>query len=45
MERGRSRVIVTDEKSIPPGTLHDTLKHIAQHFELSIEQLLELLKL
>ena len=44
-ENGGNRVIVTDEKTIPIGTLHDTLGYIARHFSVSIEELLRLLKL
>jgi predicted RNA binding protein YcfA (HicA-like mRNA interferase family) len=44
-EKGGNRVIVTDEKAIPIGTLHDTLGYIARHFDVSIEELLRLLEL
>ena len=44
-ERGRNRVIVTDEKRIPVGTLRDVLGYVAKHFDLSIKELLEVLNL
>lgn len=45
MERGRNRVIVTDEKRIPVGTLRDVLGYVAKHADLSIRELLEILDL
>ncbi|GEM_PF-3153088 len=44
-QRGRNRVIVTDEDAIPVGTLSDILKHVARHFDLQVDELLKLLDL
>lgn len=44
-QRGKNRVIVNDQNSIPIGTLSDILKYVARHFELSLQELLDILDL
>ncbi|MBN2081498.1 type II toxin-antitoxin system HicA family toxin [bacterium] len=42
---GRNRITVTDENAIPIGTLSDILKHVANHLNVTLEELLRILEL